>query len=898
MRSRSPFALALAVAMLTALVARSAALSERSPDGLLPLEAMGAPSEPTGKSSVASRRGLGDVLFIENVGQFVDAARFYAWGGGSGLWLTNDAMCMTLVEHTGTILHGVHIHFSFVGRNPDARLEPIHRLDTRVSYLIDSDPTGWRTEVPVWGGVRYKDLYPGIDLEFRADQGRLAQYLVAQDAADLAAVRLRVEGADELAVRDGALHLTTAAGRWSMPLFTLVMDGDVDVALALQPELDGNEVVAPFGVRGTTGTSLSSSGAADGSDLFFSTFVGGDTEDTGVDLVVDDQGAVYLCGITASEDFPATPGAFEVTYQGGGLNEYVQGDAFIAKVDATGESLLYATFLGGSSGAEIVFDIAVDDAGNAYLAGSTESDDFPVTSGAPQPVFQGGDEDGYLAKLNASGSELVFATFLGGVEKDSVAGIAVAEDGSIYITGRTESVGFPTTLDSFQPSLSGGQDGYVAKLDPTGSTLLYSTFLGGERDDEGYAIALDDLGNAYVVGNTASSDFPVSEDAFSGIYNGGISDGFAAKLDPTGSSLVYATFLGGERIEACDDVVLDSSGNLYVIGKTESPDFPVTPGAFMETHGGVADAFVVEINETGSELVYSTFVGGSDVDNGHAIALDIIGQIHITGRTASANFPTTRDAYDRTFAGLGEVPQWAGDAFVVKLNPAAGGPADLLYSTFIGGSSGDGGLGVAVHHSGITYVVGRTMSGNFPTTEGAFDRVFNGGGWYADAFVAKLRQGELPPPTPTPTPTNTPTPTPTPSPTPTSTLTPTVIPTETPTPTVPPSAGAIVVCVWEDADGDGERDAEEEALSGAYIEVRDGQGQTVDSCTVDLTGCCRVSDLEPGSYTVHAEALPGFVLTTAGSVSVEVLGGQISEVYFGMRAWYWQFLPAIKKGVP
>ncbi len=897
MRSRSPFALVLAVAMLVALVVRSEALTELVPDGLRPPEVAEVPSEPTEEPSVASLGGLGDVLFIENVGQFADAARFYAWGGGSGLWLTNDAMCMSVVEHTGGILRGVNIHFSFVGRNPDATIEPVHRLDTRVSYFIDSDPSRWRTEVPVWGGVRYKDLYPGIDLELRTDHGRLVQYLVAQSAADLAAVRLQVEGADELAVRDGALHLNTAAGLWTMPLFTLIAHGDVATVPALQPQVHGNEVVAPFQVREPAGVGAPSSATADGTDLFFSTFVGGDTEDTAVDLVVDDQGEVYVCGITASEDFPATPGAFEIVYQGGGLNEYVQGDAFVAKLNATGESLLYATFLGGSSGAEIVFDIAVDDAGNAYLAGSTESEDFPVTSGAAQPVFQGGDEDGYLAKLSASGSELIFATFMGGVEKDSVAGVAVGHDGSIYITGRTESVGFPTTLDSFQPSLSGGQDGYVAKLDSTGSALLYSTFLGGERDDEGYAIAIDGLGNAYIVGNTASSDFPTTEDAFDAIYNGGISDGFAAKLDPMGSSLLYATLLGGERIEVCDDLVLDSSGNLFVIGKTESPDFPVTPGAFMENHGGVADAFVVEINGTGSDLVYATFFGGSDVDNGHAIDLDILGHIHITGRTASTNLPTTRNAYDRTFAGLGEVPQWAGDAFAVKLNPAGGGTGDLLYSTYLGGASGDGGLGIAVHHSGITYVVGRTMSGNFPTTEGAFDRTFDGGGWYADAFVAKLRQGELPPPTPTPTPTNTPTATPTPSPTPTVTPTATEIPTETPTPTVPPTTGTILACVWEDENGDGEQGAAEAALSGVSIEVRDGQGQVVDRCTADLSGCCRVSGLEPGSYTVHAEAQPGFILTTEGLVAVEVLGGQISEVHFGMRAWYWQFLPAIKKGI-
>lgn len=897
-------ALFLAVALLSALVAHSAALSESAFGGLVPLEIVEAPSEPIGESSAASQHGLGDVLFIENVGQFADAARFYAWGGGSGLWLADDAMCMTLVEHTGGILRGVNIRLSFVGQNPDAVMEPFHPLDTRVSYFIDNDPSRWRSEVPVWGGVRYKDLYPGIDLELRADHGRLAQYLVVQSAADLAQVRLRIEGADELALHEGALHLTTAAGPRTMPLFTLIAHDDVDVAPAFQPELEGNEVVVPFSVRPTAGDSVSSSVSVDDSDLFFSTFVGGNTEDTGVDLVVDDQGAVYLCGITASEDFPATPGAFEVTYQGGGLNEYVQGDAFVAKLDATGTSLLYATFLGGSSGAEIVFDIAVDDIGNAYLVGSTESEDFPATLDALEPVFQGGDEDGYLAKLSASGSELIYATFLGGVEKDSVAGVAVAQDGSIYITGRTESVGFPTTLDSFQPSLSGGQDAYVAKLDATGSTLLYSTFLGGERDDEGYAITLDGLGSAHVVGNTASEDLPTSEGAFDRIYNGGISDGFAAKLDVTGSSLIYSTFLGGERIEACDDLVLDSSGNLYVIGKTESPDFPVTPGAFSETHSGVADAFVVEIGQSGSELVYATFIGGSEVDNGHAIALDIVGQVHITGRTASTNFPTTRNAYDRTFAGLGEVPQWGGDAFVAKLNPAGSGPADLLYSTFMGGASGDGGLGVAVHHSGVTYALGRTMSGNFPTTEGAFDRVFDGGGWYADAFVAKLKLGELPAPTPTPTPTNTPTATPTPSPTHTSTPIPsatptaTEVPTETPTPTVPPTTGTILVCVWDDADRDGERDAEEGALGDVYIEVLDEQGQLVDSCTADLTGCCRVSGLEPGSYTVRAEALPGFFLTTEGSVTSEVLAGQITEVLFGMRRWSWQFLPAIKKGVP
>jgi hypothetical protein len=393
-------------------------------------------------------------------------------------------------------------------------------------------------------------------------------------------------------------------------------------------------------------------------------------------------------------------------------------------------ALFYSTYLGGSDFDEGL-SIAVDTSGNAYVTGQTGSADFPTTPGA----FQTGGPTGaaFVTKLNPTGSGIIYSTYLGGSSFDKGAGIAVDAAGNAYVTGETGSPDFPTTPGAFQTTLGGtGGDAFVTKLNPSGSGLVYSTYLGGSLPEfvgggeNGEGIAVDLAGNAYVVGCTSSTNFPTTPGAFQTTF-GGVEDNFVTKLDPTGSMLVYSTYLGGSDQEFCPPrVAVDAAGSAYVTGFTDSTDFPTTPGAFQTTLSGPRDAFVTKVNPTGSGLAYSTYLGGSDEDFGHGIAVDTSGNAYVTGTTASTDFPTTPGAFQPTFGGNG-------DAFVTKLNPTGSG---LVYSTYLGGSSDEFATGgVAVDTAGNAYVTGSTISPNFPTTPGAFQPTFGGNG---DAFVTKL----------------------------------------------------------------------------------------------------------------------------------------------------------------
>jgi len=402
--------------------------------------------------------------------------------------------------------------------------------------------------------------------------------------------------------------------------------------------------------------------------------------------------------------------------------------------------LSYSTYL-GSSDEEGETRIAVDAAGNAYVAGETVSSNFPTTAGAFQTTFGGGvfgAGDAFVTKLNPTGSALVYSTYLGGSSSDAGYGIAVDAAGNAYVTGGTGSTDFPTTIGAFQTTKGGGfRDAFVTKLNPTGSALVYSTYLGGSGDDYGEGIKLDAAGNAYVTGGTGSTVFPTTAGAFQRTFGAPVCDGctsnaFVTKLDPTGSALVYSTYLGGSGRDGGWGIAVDTLGNAYVTGSTtSSTNFPTTTGAFQTTYGGgFGEAFVTKLNPTGSALVYSTYLGGSGGESGRGIAVDTLGNAYVTGGTSSTDFPTTAGALKTTSPG--------GGAFVTKLNPTG---SALVYSTYLGGSGNDYGYGIAVDTLGNAYMTGVTFSTDFPTTPGAIQTTFGGGGGFfrgGDAFVTKL----------------------------------------------------------------------------------------------------------------------------------------------------------------
>ena len=418
------------------------------------------------------------------------------------------------------------------------------------------------------------------------------------------------------------------------------------------------------------------------------------------------------------------------------------------------DPVIYSTYLGGSAGEE-GYAIAADNSGNAYVTGETGSTDFPTTPGAFQKICSDCSTVGsaFVTKLNASGSALVYSTYLGGSGGASYgdfgSGIAVDSSGNAYVTGETNSTDFPTTPGAFQTVCNGGSgcatysDAFVTKLNSTGSALVYSTYLGGNSYDRPFGIAVDSSGNAYVTGWTRSTDFP-TKNALQPQNIGGSSNAFVTKLNASGSALDYSTYLGGGG-EYGFGIAVDGSGNAYVTGITGSTDFPTTPGAFQTTcsSGGacIQVAFVTKYNPTGSALVYSTFLRGTAGGNaaGQGIAVDTVGNAYVTGSTG-ADFPTTPGAFQRVYKDTGGGPDNPsnGAAFVTKFNSTG---SALLYSTYLGGSTYESANGIAVDSSGNAYVTGQTGSTDFPTTSGAFQKVCNGGSGCStspDAFVTEF----------------------------------------------------------------------------------------------------------------------------------------------------------------
>ena len=391
---------------------------------------------------------------------------------------------------------------------------------------------------------------------------------------------------------------------------------------------------------------------AAGSFLTYATFIGGSQYADWVGgISVDGTGNAYIVGWTDSLDFPTTPGAFDTSYNG-------NSDVFVLKLNATGSSLTYSTFIGGSGG-DSGQGITVDSSGNAYVTGMAGYLDFPVTPGAYDTSYNGNAEV-FLLKLNATGAALSYSTFVGGSEYDRSYDIAVDISGNAYVTGYTFSSNFPATSGAYDTTYNGNRDGFMLKLDASGSSLYYATFIGGIQDEMASNISVDGSGNAYVGGWTYSPDFPITPGAHDTTYNGN-GDAFVVKFDSTGSALTYSTFVGGSGYDDGRGISVHGSGNAYVTGSTNSPDFPTTPGAFDTTHNGNMDAFVLKLDSTGSTLTYSTYIGAYWNEGGYGIAVDSSGNAYVTGETYESNFPTTSGAYDITFNGHS-------DSFVAKIS--------------------------------------------------------------------------------------------------------------------------------------------------------------------------------------------------------------------------------------
>jgi hypothetical protein len=654
---------------------------------------------------------------------------FIARSAGYNVLLTGDETVLVLGNKDV-------VRMKLDGASANPRGTALDLQQSRSNYLVGSDPKEWKRDVPHYGKVRYDDVYPGIDAVFYGNDRRLEFDFVVAPGADPRAIAMTFDGVDALRLdRNGDLVMNVG-GRELRQLAPVVYQQTASGRRAIDARyvLRGRNKAAFRLAKYDTTKPLVIDPI-----LAYSTLHGGGYYDIGYSIAVDKSGYAYIVGqASALFNFPQTSPRL------GQPEDLGYSDAFVAKFDPVGR-LVYSTVI-GSRGPDTAFGVAVDSTGHAYVTGEFSSNGAPLTPGAYVTTPSGA--DAYVFKINPQGNGVVYGARVGGTYDDRAYGIAVDAAGNAIVTGALHgTTNFPT-VNAAQPVYGGGYtDGFVFKLNATGTALVYSTYLGGgtnvfnnnARVDEAKAVAVDSAGNAYVTGFTIADDFPTTPGARTEIP--GTYDAFAVKYTPAGQ-IVYSARFGGDDYDLAWGIAVDDAGHAYVTGQTDdSTNFPVTPGAFQPT--GTYDAFVSKLLPDGSGFAYSTLIGGTagngsdnGDDRGYAIAVNSAGEAYITGQTKSRNFPVA-NAIDDTFDTGGLMT----DAFVTKFNAQGTG---LVWSTFLGAQSWDAGRGITVDRRGNAYVTGSTSSTLFPTTPGAAQRV-NGsddgnGSAHEDAFVTKISE--------------------------------------------------------------------------------------------------------------------------------------------------------------
>ncbi|MGB2887201.1 MAG: SBBP repeat-containing protein [Candidatus Acidiferrales bacterium] len=748
--------------------------------------------EPSRPASVGVRASLGEsdskwidsygnlpLSFEENLGQTDSRVRFLSHGSGYELLLTPQESVLSL-RHTRRLgtsspKRGAYptalrseaapqtisvLRMRLERAAPAPQITGLDELPGRVNYFIGKDPKKWRTGVRTFARVKYHSIYSGVDLIFYGNQHRLEYDLIVAPGADPNSISLDVEGAHNLRIdARGNLVMTVSGGEVDLqkPVIYQEMKGERREIAA------GYVLAADHRVKFAVSEYDRSQPLTIDPVLNYSTYLGGSaTGDTGFGIAVDSNGDAFVTGQTFSTNFPTTSNAINP----GPLVSNVKGAVFVTQLNPTGTTQMYSTYLAGSGG-DAAFGIALDPSGNAYVTGQTFSTDFPTTSNGliGSPLVSNTNGTAFLSVIgvppDGRNPTLIYSSYLGGTNGDSGRAVAADAHQNAYVTGVTLTPNLAAP-GAFQNALkSSAGNAFLARIDTTQSgnnSLVYFTYLGGTgagiagfpHGDEGFGIAADSKKNAYITGTTTSIDFPTTSGAFhpGSLASNPNGTAFLTRIDttqPGPNSLAYSTYLGGTGGDSGFATALGPNNIAYIAGTTSSTDFPTTPGAFHP--GPLASnpngtAFVTRIDTTqpgSNSLAYSTYLGGTGGDKGLGIQADANNNAYVTGQTASMDFPFTPGAFQTTRKNCG------GDSFISKLNPGGNGPADLLYSTYFGGSGTVAGCAsppdfakaIALDSANNAYITGSTVSADFPVAPkpGAFQTALNG---TADAFIAKL----------------------------------------------------------------------------------------------------------------------------------------------------------------
>jgi len=706
--------------------------------------------------------GKTPLQFIPNQGQMDRQVVYYVQGRDKAIFFTPEGLTFALAGQTrrdGKMrprpgesesrepAQRWSVKLDFVNSNPDATPVGLEKSGAVVSYF-KGKPEEWKTGLPAWSKIVYRDLWPGIDLLFYGTFNRMKYEFIVHPGADPSRIKLAYRGAEKVErTAEGRLEVETPIGgfeddfpvayqdhegkRLSVPVVSVLEDIPEDQSSVVSKPLQVTDVgpesrtyVIGFEVGRYDKSQVL---VLDPAILIYCGYIGGSWGDPqaldyGNGIAIDNSGNAYVTGGTVSVDFPVFVGPY--------LTKGGSADAFVAKVDSSGETLVYCGYIGGFA-ADWGTGIAVNSSGNAYVVGTTESVDFPIVIG-PGPFLDVAHTDAFVAKVNTSGTALDYCGCIGMyVGDDEGKAIAIDTSGSAYITGWTwnpkYATPFPVTGGWPDPDFNGGNnDAFVAKVKADGTAFEYSGYFGGSGDDEGMGIAVDGYGNVYVTGKTTSSNLPVAGE-LDPSYNGG-TDAFVVKVNALGTSFEYCGYIGGSGDDEGHGIGVDGSANAYITGSTGSDEdtFPVLAGPDLEYNLGF-DAFVAKVNASGTVLVYCGYIGGSAGDEGNGIAVSGSGNAFITGSTGS-----TEDTFPK-MEGPDLTYNLNTDAFVAMVNTSG---TALVYCGYIGGSGEDNGHGIAIDSLGNAYIIGRTTSteSTFPVIEGP-DLTYNGD---TDAFVAKI----------------------------------------------------------------------------------------------------------------------------------------------------------------
>jgi hypothetical protein len=725
------------------------------------------PLPASGAVGVRSDLGSMPVSFIPNRGQLDERVSYCVQGKDKAIYFSTEGVTFALTSidpdnqghrenlaHNVPVLSGLQLEqrttegsrwavkMDFLGANPDVKPIGTEESGAVISYF-HGNPGNWKTGLPAYARIVYRDLWPGIDLVYSGTMEALKSEFIIHPGADPSRIRLAYRGASSVLIDDaGRLVISTPSGKFA--------DG---APLAYQ-EISGRRVAVPaaYQIQDSGGGSApdNCSGQEHGGAVIhgftigqydrgqslildpviqmYGGYIGGPGHDYGYAIAADSQGNAYITGYTYSASgFPVMAGP-DLTFNGDDV------DAYVAKVNASGTELEYCGYIGGS-GNDYGYGIAVDALGNSYVTGYTSSNEasFPVRTGPD--LIHNGLFDVFVAKVNASGTGLQYCGYIGGSADDYGRGIAVDGSGSAYIAGSTYSAasGFPVVAGP-QLAAGGGRDAFLAKVDAAGTALEYCGFIGGIGEDAASGIAVDDSGNAYLTGYTnsppsATPAFPVTTGPFLE-YKGGY-EAFVAEVKPDGSGFVYCSYIGGLADDFGYGISLDPWGSAYITGYTSSDEnsFPVSAGPDLSHNGSYYDAFVAKISPGGASLAYCGFIGGSEYDAGTGIAVDEWGYAYVTGYTSSdeESFPV-KEGPSLTAAG-------SFDAYVARVDASG---RYLSFCGYVGGADADLGTGIALDRtgSGNVYLTGNTYSTelSFPAMEGP-DLTHNGG---RDGFAVKI----------------------------------------------------------------------------------------------------------------------------------------------------------------